>query len=158
SQLFDLGKALPGTAEILTLEAGVNGDIYGGTFPTGKVFKYNSSEGITDLIGQVVAGESYVRQLSYEKSSNKLFAGIGSHAHLIQIDLSNKSTKEILPEKYFYREFVYYTSIIEGLKGGNKLFAWVTNPKDREVLVFDTKTGAIERVVPTFDASVTAKS
>lgn len=158
SQIFDLGKALEGTGEILTLEAGVNGEVYGGTFPTGRVFKYSFTEGITDLVGQVVENESYVKKLRFEKSENKLYVGVGSHAHLIQIDLSNKFKKEILPEKYFYREFVYSMSIVEGLKGGNKVFAWVTETKDREVLVFNAKSGELERVTSSFDADVVVKS
>lgn len=156
--LTDLGKALEGTVEIMSLEAGSNGDIYGGTFPTGKVFKYNEKEGITDLVGQVVAGESYVQRVRFEEATNTLYAGIGSHAHLIRIDLNSLEKVNILPEEYAYREFVYYLGLVEGLKKGGKIFAWVTNATDREVLVFDSESNKLEHVVPSFDANVVAKS
>lgn len=156
--LVDLGKALEGTVEIMSLEAGSNGDIYGGTFPTGKIFKYSHLEGITDLVGQVEVGESYVQRVRFEPSNNTLYAGIGSHAHLTRIDLNRLSKTNILPDKYAYREFVYYMDVVEGLKGGTKVFAWVTNATDREVLVFETKDNTVKHVTKSFDANIVSKS
>ena len=157
-KIEDLGKALAGTTEILDLVPGKDGAIFGGTFPTGKIFRYHPKDGFSDVVGQVVSGESYVRSLAYQHATNKLFAGIGSHAHLIEIDLKSGDKKNILPEKYSDREFIYYMGIAEGIEGGDRILAWATNPTDRETLVFNAETGVMEQVIETLYADAIIKS
>lgn len=157
-EIEDLGLALGGTSEILDLVSGKDGEIFGGTFPTGKVFRYHPKDGFADIVGQVVSGESYVRSLAYQHSTGKLFAGIGSHAHLIEIDPQSGNKKNILPAKYADREFIYYMSIAEGVDGGDRILAWATNPKDRETLVINAATGKLEQVIETLYADAILKS
>lgn len=157
-EIQNLGVALPGTLEIMGMVAGANGEIFGGTFPTGKIFRYHPEEGFTDVGGQIVKGESYVRSLAYHQKTGKLYAGVGSHAHLIEVDLKSGAKKEMLPEKYFNREFIYYMGIAEGLSGGDRLLAWVTNAKERETLVYNLQTGKIEQVIESLDANSIIKS
>lgn len=157
-QMEDLGLALEGTAEILTLAPGKNGEIFGGTYPTGKVFRYHSQDGFTDIAGQIVPGENYVRSLAYQSATGQIYAGVGSHAHLLEVNPKTGAKKEILPQKYFGREFVYYMGIAEGVTGGDRLLAWVTDAKDRETLVFNLKTGQVEQVIPSIDANSVLKS
>lgn len=157
-QIEDLGVALLGTAEILDMIPGKNGEIFGGTYPTGKIFRYHPETGFSDVAGQIVKDENYVRSITYQPQTEKLFAGVGSHAHLIEVDPKTKSKKEILPQKYHHREFVYYMGIAEGVDGGDRLLAWVTDTKDREILVYNLKTGEIEQIMETLDAYSILKS
>jgi WD40 repeat protein len=157
-QIEDLGTALAGTAEILDMIPGKDGEIFGGTYPTGKIFRYHPEIGFSDVAGQIVKDENYVRSISYHSETGKLFAGVGSHAHLIEVDPKTKSKKEILPQKYHHREFVYYMGIAEGVDGGDRLLAWVTDTRDREILVYNLRTGEIEQVMETLDAYAVVKS
>ncbi|WP_205500077.1 hypothetical protein [Rufibacter psychrotolerans] len=157
-EMEDLGVALPGTAEVLNLTPGKDGEIFGGTYPTGKIFRYHPKDGFTDVAGQIVAGESYVRSMAYQHSTGKLYAGVGSHAHLIEVDPKAGTKKELLPEKYFGREFVYYLGIAEGVAGGDRMLGWVTDAKDRETLVYNLRTDKIEQVIPSLDANTLIKS
>ncbi|RRN77972.1 hypothetical protein EIM50_16885 [Pseudoxanthomonas sp. SGD-10] len=157
-QIENLGVALSGTAEILDMIPGKDGEVFGGTYPTGKIFRYHPKSGFSDVAGQIVENENYVRSITYHPETEKLYAGIGSHAHLIEVDPKTRSKKEILPKKYHHREFVYYMGIAEGLDGGDRLLAWVTDTKDREILVYNLRTGEIEQVMETLDAYSIVKS
>ncbi|RKD12905.1 hypothetical protein BCY91_11075 [Pelobium manganitolerans] len=151
--LEDLGLVLPGQSTIMDLVAGKDGEVYGGTYPGARVFRYHPQSGFSDVGGgAVVAGESYVRSLAYQESTNKLYCGIGSHAALVVIDLATKAKKNILPSTYNRQEFVYYMGLAEGYATGDRLFAWVTSPEKRVTLIYNLNTETVEETLGTTDA------
>lgn len=155
----DLGLVLAGQSTIMDLVAGKDGEVFGGTYPGARVFRYHPQNGFSDINnGPMVAGESYVRSLVYQKSTNKLFCGIGSHASLISFDLNTKSKVNILPAQYNNQEFVYYMGLAEGYASGDRLMAWVTSPEQRVTLVYNLKTGDVEQTLGTIDAYSVIKS
>ncbi len=157
--LENLGLVLPGQSTIQDLVAGKEGEIFGGTYPGGRVFRYHPRDGFSDINnGAIVDGESYVRSVVYQKTSNKLYIGVGAHAALVEFDLTTKAKKNILPSQYNDQEFVYYMGLAEGYASGDRLLAWVTSPDQRVTLVYNLKTGAIEQTLGTIDAYSVIKS
>ncbi len=158
NEMEDLGKALSDTEEIMDMVAGKDGEIFGGTYPTGKIFRYHPKDGFSDIAGRLVAEENYVKSIVYQHSTGKLFAGVGSHAHLIEVNPTTKSKKELLPKNYQDREFVYDLGIVEGVDGGDRLVAWVTGSSGRDILVYNLSSGSIEQVMKSFDAQSVLKA
>ncbi|RKD12786.1 hypothetical protein BCY91_11080 [Pelobium manganitolerans] len=158
NRLENLGKALEGTAEIMDMEAGADGEVFGGTFPTGKIFRYHPKDGFSDVAGQIVEGENYVKSLIYQNSTGNIYAGVGSHARLVKIDMHLKTKKELLPREYQDREFVYDMGIVEGATGGDRLLAWVTGSQGRDILVYNLQTHKLEQTLETLDAQTVLKA
>src|SRR5690606_32577920 len=159
STLEDLGAVLPGQTMISDLVAGKDGEVFGGTYPGGRVFRYHPTNGFSDVgNGAIVAGESYVRSLAYQASGHKLFAGIGSHARLVEIDLETKAKKEMLPSRFWDQEFVYYMGIVSGYQDGDRLLAWFTSDKQRITFVYNLNSGESEQELGTIDAYSAIKS
>lgn len=154
SQVENLGKPINTEKVIWDLTAGDNGTIYGGTYPGCRVFSYSKSEGFKDLTGDAIAGtENYVRSLAYYSKDKKLFVGIGSHAHFTELNLVNLKTRELLTNEQKQEEFVYDMKLISGLKGGNRVFAFLTgaDPNTRKTIVYNLKTGKQESELPLLD-------
>ncbi|MDQ8005897.1 MAG: hypothetical protein REI64_13930 [Pedobacter sp.] len=146
----DLGNALPSETYLWNLAAGNNGEVFGATYPGCRVFRYHPKDGFSDLFNApLVDGENYVRSLAFDKKRNKLYAGVGSHAHLIEVDLIAKTKKEILPEKYQDREFVYGLELITGSDGVDRLLALLT--AGNTTLVYNLKTQQVEQEVVGMD-------
>jgi hypothetical protein len=137
----DLGQAFEGQPFVWCLAAGKNGEVYGGTYNGGNIFKYESGQGFTDVAGQMVPGEIYVRGIAYDEVNDVIYAGIGSHAHLIKYHCKTGDKKDILPEEYRNQEFAYHIRLRQG-----KIFILVA-PK-AEVLVIDQATEKLEYVIP----------
>jgi hypothetical protein len=137
----DLGQAFEGQSFVWCLAAGKGKEVYGGTFNGGNVFKYGPDEKFADVLGQVVPGEIYVRGIAYDENKEVIYAGIGSHAHLIRYHCKTGTRKDILPEEYRNEEFAYHIRLRHG-----KIFVLVT-PK-AEVLVMDQETEKLEYVIP----------
>lgn len=155
----DLGLVLPSQTTILDLVAGKDGEVFGGTYPGGRVFRYHSTSGFSDVSnGAVVAGESYARSLVYQASTHKLYVGVGSHARLVELDLTTQSKREMLNSQYWNQEFVYYMGLASGYSTGDRLLAWVTSPNQRLTLVYNLSTGATEQVLGNIDAHSVIKS
>ncbi|WP_205500076.1 hypothetical protein [Rufibacter psychrotolerans] len=155
----DLGLVLSGQTTISDLVAGKDGEVFGGTYPGGKVFRYHPSTGFTDVAnGAVVSGESYARSLVYHAPTNKLLIGVGAHARLVELNLATKAKKQILPSQYFDQEFVYYMGLAAGYADGDRLLAWVTSPNQRKTLVYNLSTGLVEQTLETIDAQSVVKS
>ena len=144
-----LGKVLGTENYIWDLSAGKNGEIYGATYPNCKVFKYHPKEGITDFgNGAMVQGQNYVRGLVYNHSVQKIYAGIGSHAHLIELDVNTKAKTDVLPEKYRVAgKFVYDIGQVEGLKSGDRIYFTGATPN---VLVYNITKKVYEDEIPNF--------
>jgi hypothetical protein len=89
---------------IWALDTAPDGVVYGGTYPGGRVFSYDPATGTQRDYGVAVAGEQYVRSIAVDKTT--IYAGVGSHAHLIAIDRVTGAKREILPPEFADRTFV----------------------------------------------------
>ncbi|MFA6947267.1 MAG: hypothetical protein WC220_15345, partial [Pedobacter sp.] len=124
----NLGLVLPGETTVWNLAAGKNGEIFGATYPGCRVFRYHPDLGFTDAgNGPLIAGENYVRSLVYYEKTAMLYAGVGSHAGLVELDPKSGAKKSILPEEYKNKEFVYSLEILRGIPGGDRLLTLITN-------------------------------
>lgn len=152
ADLTDIGQPIAGQTYIWDLEPGLNGKVYGGTYGGGYVFDYTPATGFTQLGGQVEPGELYVRNIAYDPAQNVLYAGIGSHAHLIKYELNTGTKTDILPPAYADKEFVYMVDVV-----GDKVFAKLSPGFD--TLVIDKTTLALDYVIPgSTSRGVSAKS
>ncbi len=139
----DLGRPLGTETYTWDLTPGEDGEIFGSTYPGCRVYRYHPRDGFTDIgRGPLVKDENYVRTVAFSKVTGKIYAGVGSHAHLIELDIKSGTKKEMLPEKYRDQEFVLDLEVIEDMQGGDRLLATVTNIG--KTLVFNLKTGALE--------------
>lgn len=140
----NLGKALAGESYLWDLAAGKNGEVFGATYPGAKVFRYHPSEGFSDVgKGALVSGENYVRSLVYHAETDMLYAGIGSHAHLIELNPRTGAKREILPQQYKSEEFVYNLNIVEDKKKGDKLLIYLS--KSTKTLIYNLQTQLFEK-------------
>jgi streptogramin lyase len=145
--LEDLGQALAEEKVIWDLCAGANGEVFGATYPGCRVFRYRTSEGFSDVCrGPVVDGENYVRCVAFHPLTGKVYAGVGSHAHLIEIDSATGKKTELLADRTSGEEAVYSLGIVPDEKTGDRLLAWVTNRN--QAIVYNLKTRAVERETP----------
>lgn len=151
----NLGLVLPGETYVWNLTAGKDGEVFGATYPGCRVFSFKPGKGFTDVgKGPLTEGENYVRSLAYYPRTNKLYAGVGSHAHLVELDPVTGAKKELLPEKYDDKEFVYGLEIVTGKKGGDRLLCLLT--RGSSVLVYNLKTGKFEQEIMEMDLKTVA--
>ena len=152
----DLGDAL-GERVIWDVTAGENGEMYAGTYPGCRVVRYTPGRGFSDVgHGALVQGENYVRAVVYDPRTRKIYAGVGSHAHLIELDPETGVKKELLAKETAGQEAVYSLQIIPDEKTGDRLLAWVTNRG--KTLVYNLRTAKVERELPTADVKAVKKS
>jgi outer membrane protein assembly factor BamB len=134
----DLGQVAPHQTFVWDVAAGEDGEVFLGTYPGCQVLRYQPKDGFTDVgRGPVAPGENYVRGITYDPSTKKIFAGVGAHAHLIELDPATGDKQNILPPKYADKTFVYSVDI-----AGGKLFALLTDGPI--TLVMDPATHAVE--------------
>lgn len=146
----DLGVVLPGETTVWNLSAGKNGEMFGATYPGCRVFRYHPDNGFTDVgKGPLVEGENYVRSLAYYDKTGKLYAGVGSHADLIELDPADGSKKSILPQELKEKEFVYSLEIIKGQSGGDRMLTLITNGSF--TLVYNLQTQKFEYQIDEMD-------
>ncbi|MES3017779.1 MAG: hypothetical protein V4721_08375 [Bacteroidota bacterium] len=153
----NLGIVLPGETTVWNLAAGKNGEMFGATYPGCRVFRYHPDNGFTDVgKGPLVQGENYVRSLVYHDRSEKLFAGIGSHADLIELDPLTGDKISLLPPQLKTKEFVYSLEILQGQADGDRLLALVTNGSF--TLVYNLLTRKIEYQITEMDMKAVSSS
>lgn len=99
--------------------------------------------------GPLVNGENYVRSLVFNEKTGLLYAGIGSHAHLIEIDPVTGVKRDILPEKYKSKEFVYGLELVNGKDGVDRLLVLLTS--GRQTLVYNLQTHKVEQEIEAMD-------
>ncbi|MDO9552796.1 hypothetical protein [Rhodonellum sp.] len=156
-QIKDLGIALPEETYLWNLTAGNEGEIFGATYPGCRVFRYHPDEGFSDVgKGPLVKGENYVRSLAFHKRTGLLYAGIGSHAHLIELNPKTGAKTDILPEAYREKEFVYGLEIVPSASGEDRLFALLTS--GNQTLVINLKTKLVEQEIEGMDLKALASS
>lgn len=155
-KIEDLGLVLPGQTVLWNLAAGLDGEVFGATYPGCRVFRYHPDSGFTDVgKGPLVPEENYVRSLVYHKGTGKLFAGIGSHADLFELDPVTGNKRSILPADLKRKEFVYSLEILEGLADGDRLLALITGGSF--TLVYNIKTGKIEYEIKEMDMKAVSR-
>ncbi|WP_084961122.1 PQQ-binding-like beta-propeller repeat protein [Thermoactinospora rubra] len=93
----DLGAPVPGQTVLYGFRPGADGRVYGGTYPGAHVFSYSPAEGFRDY-GAMVPGEQYVIDVAVDASRDVLWAAVGSHGHLIRLDLATGDKRDIWPE------------------------------------------------------------
>ncbi|SDS39691.1 hypothetical protein [Actinopolymorpha singaporensis] len=98
---------------IWALDTSPDGKVYGGTYPRGRVFEYDPATGAKRDYGTVVAGEQYVRSIAVDDTT--IYAGVGSHAHLMAIDRATGAGKDILPAEFADRTFVATLALEDGV-------------------------------------------
>lgn len=148
----NLGKALSGENYLWDLAPGKSGEIFGATYPGCKVFRYHPNDGFSDIGGQLVSSEDYVRSIVYHEKTDMIYAGIGSHAHLVELNPRTGEKREFLPEQYKSEEFVYHLSIIEDDQKGDKLLIYLTGSK--KTLLYNLETKAFEGEIQIADVHV----
>jgi hypothetical protein len=148
--VIDLGIALEGETYLWNLTAGKNGEVFGATYPGCRVFRYHPADGFSDVAeGPLVEGENYVRSLAYHAQTGRLYAGVGSRAHLFEINPETGEKRGMLPEKYKGFEFVYGLEIVPGKDGNDRLFILLINGS--LTLVYNLKTGLFEQEIEAID-------
>ncbi len=142
-QIEDLGK-FSNEALVFDLATGTQGEIFGGTYNHSLVFRYHPAIGFKDVgNGPMITGEQYVRSLVYRPKTGRLYAGVGAHAGLIELDPKTGTKKEILPEGFRDYAFVYNMSLATGFSDGDKLFAWLQTDDKHHTLMYDLETGKV---------------
>lgn len=129
-----------GEEYIWCLSSAPDGKIYGGTYPNGKVFSYNPKTRVTIDYGTMIEGEQYARYICSD-FPGKIFAGIGSHAGLIELDLQTKMKRQILPKQFKKQAFVYHL-----VRFKNYLVALLS--PDPIILIFDVES---RNLIKSFD-------
>ncbi|WP_205500078.1 hypothetical protein [Rufibacter psychrotolerans] len=154
-----LGKVLPGEKVIWDLVAGKDGEIFGGTYPGARVFRYHPKDGFKDVgQGALVKDENYVRSVTYHKATGKIYAGIASHSALVELDPKTGAKKQLLADKDRDQEAIYHINLVNGLKGGDRVFGWLTGPTERVTAIYNIKTKKFEEYMPTLDVKSVIKA
>lgn len=149
-EVKDLGVVLEGENYLWNLTAGKDGEVFGATYPGCRVFRYHPKDGFSDVgKGPLVEKENYVRSLAYYPKTGMLYAGVGSKAHLIELNPKTGEKRELLPEKFKGYEFVYGLEIVPGVDGNDRLFALITNGSI--TLVYNLKTRVFEQEIEGMD-------
>lgn len=92
-EVTNLGRPLAGDSVITQIIAGDDGMLYGGGFPSGRVFSYDLETGEFGDLGVAVEGEQYARSLAY--APGLLYVGTEAQARLVSIDLETNERTEI---------------------------------------------------------------
>jgi streptogramin lyase len=160
AEAHDLGRPLPEQKWVWDVCAGKDGEVFGGTYPGANVFRYHPKDGFSDVgRGAVAANENYVRTIAYDPVGEKVYAGIGSHAHLIELDPKTGGKRDILPSEYHDKEFVYgvdclgghlfamlshgQTSLVMNLRKGNEVEAVLPAVTGQQIMIRDPESGCI---------------
>lgn len=123
----NLGMALSTETYVWNVVAGKNGEVFGATYPSCRVFRYHPKEGFSDVgKGPLVTGENYVRSLAYHRKTDRIFAGIGSHAALIELNPRTAKKTQLLPDSLWSKEFVYTLDLLEKTPTGDFLLVHIT--------------------------------
>lgn len=134
---------------IWALAASPDGKVFAGTYPDAGVFSYDPATGATRAYGTVVAGEQYVRSIAVDET--RIYAGVGTKAHLMVVDRDSGAKTEVLPAQYADRTFVATLDL-----SGKRLAASLS--PTGTMLIYDTDDLAnpVEVQAPGGDQYITA--
>lgn len=138
----DIGQVPPGQTWVWDLEPGKDGEVFLATYNGCRIVRYHPKEGFKEVsVGPASAGEQYARSLAVDRKTGKIYVGVGSHAHLVELDPETGKKTEMLPPEYAGQEFVYGVNVF-----GDHLFAYVTNMG--KSLVINLRSREVEAVLP----------
>src|SRR5690625_2965224 len=80
-EMTNLGHGITNDVVITELVSGEDGIIYGGGYPSGKVFAFDTATESFEDLGVAVEGEPYAYSLTY--APGQLFVGTEPNAHLV---------------------------------------------------------------------------
>ncbi|NUR93944.1 MAG: PQQ-like beta-propeller repeat protein, partial [Kribbellaceae bacterium] len=89
----DLGRPLSTETFILRITVDEQGNVYGGTYPHGKVFRYDHATGAIRDYGTIKAGQGYVKSIDY--AGGKLYTGSEPDAYFSEVDVTTGAVTEI---------------------------------------------------------------
>src|SRR5205823_5637371 len=105
SEVKDLGQ-VPGDTWVWDLTAGKDGEVFLATYPGCRIVRYHPQEGFADISrGALVAKENYARSVVFDAERNKIYGGVGSHAHLVEVNVATGAKADLLPKKFADQEF-----------------------------------------------------
>jgi len=127
----NLGIPIEGETYFWRLAADQDGNVYGGTYPGGKVFQYKPSTKAFHDYGTMVPGECYARSMD-AGPNQKLYVGVGTgKGEIVELDTRTGETRRLpVPEGQEHCTIVYDLDVHEGL-----LFARYTDTLD--LMVYD---------------------
>ncbi|TDE11182.1 hypothetical protein [Jiangella asiatica] len=94
SEGSDLGTPADGESFLWRVAVDERGRVFGGTYPNGKVFRYDPAGGSLECV-QVAASQRYVRSIAVADGS--VWAGLGTPARLFRLDADDLSVREEVP-------------------------------------------------------------
>lgn len=136
-ELDDLGPAIPGETSIWGLITDEQGNVYGGTYPNAKVFKFDPKANSFTDYGTMVDGQGYVRSIAY--ADGIVYAGIGTVGHIVKLDPVTGDKTE-LP----IRDVPGVSSLpfVYGLDArGDYLFAYLNGNGTTALIIYDMARG-----------------
>lgn len=93
SPLENLGPPLASENFIQRLAVDEAGRVFGGTYPTGKVFSVDGRTGAVRDYGQLLPGLQYVKSIAVWRG--KIYAGTHPDARLFEIDIATGARREL---------------------------------------------------------------
>jgi hypothetical protein len=141
STVHEIGTPPPAETWIWDVTPGINGEVFVATYPGCRVARYHPTDGFKEISnGPCAENENYARSIAYDATRNKIYIGVGSHPHLIELDPATGKKTDLLPKEFQKNEFVYTVRIV-----GDRLYAVVTNAN--KCLVFNLKTREFEKTI-----------
>jgi len=84
-QVTNHGNPAPGEKSLWAMTTDEQGNVYGGTFQSGRVFKFDPKAGTFRDYGSMVPGQEYVRSMAYYEGH--IYAGIGSVGSVVKLNV-----------------------------------------------------------------------
>ena len=102
---------LDGDTFVWDLATAPDGQVIGGSSPSGRVFAYDPATGAVRDYGAAQPGETYVRSVAV--AGGTIYAGTGTHAHLVEIDRASGARRDILPPELAGESWVYDLTVTD---------------------------------------------
>jgi streptogramin lyase len=140
-RVTDLG-VVPPDKWVWDLCPGEDSEVFIATYPGCRIVRYHPKDGFKEVSnGPAAENENYARSVTRDAKTGKIYVGVGSHAHLIEIDPKTGAKNDLLPTEHLKEEFVYGVEVL-----GDRLFGYVTHLG--KSLVFNLRTRQIETWLP----------
>ncbi len=102
---------MEGDTFVWDLATAPDGQVIGGSSPSGRVFAYDPATDAVRDYGAAYAGEMYVRSVAVDETT--IFAGTGTHAHLVAVDRASGAKRDILPPELAGESWVYDLTVTD---------------------------------------------
>lgn len=139
-EVESLGKPADNVSFIWDLAEVAPGKIAGGCYKESTLFVYDIATGKFQDFGPAKEGEDYSRSVAWSPERQRLYAGIGSHADVVEFDPVTGKRRSVLPEEHKSSQFVYTI----GTAGGQVIAR--LSPGDS--VVFDPDSGKTLATIP----------